>query len=252
MKIGIYGDSYTTSHGFHDQPTNWYNKLASLLSDIYDTVQINHHGLAGSSLYYSYRKFFDTYHENDLNIVLVTGPGRYPYTVELDTPGNSRTFTSKNHVESTVQQLSHMLTDNDIKKLNNVVGWFDASIDERYFQDVSELMVDKISSVSNTIVYPCFSDSFTIEQFKKQKLDKDMHFMHSLWYRQCELYNIDANSFTALEKPTLCGHLSTEFNEFFAHVLFKRIHTGKWDHTGFLDITLSQPRKFYYENYKDE
>lgn len=252
MKIGIYGDSYTTSHGFHDLPTNWYNKLATLLNDTRGVTTINHYGKGGSSLYYSYRNFFDTQHENDLNIVLITGPGRHPFTVEFDTPGNSRTFTSKAHVESTIVDMAHMLTSNDIVKLKNVIGWFDASTDERYFKDVAELMVDKISATPNTIIYPCFSDSLTHEQFKQQNLDKHMNFMHSLWFRQCELLDIDPNTFTAVEKPTLCGHLSREFNEFFAHLLFKKIHTGKWDHAGFLDVTIKDPRKFYYENYKDE
>lgn len=252
MKIGIYGDSYTTSHGFHDLPTNWYTKLANMLSDYNGPTTVNHHGRGGSSLYYTYRKFVDTNHENDINIVLVTEPNRYPHTVELTKPGNSRIFTNKEHVLSTIDNLSHILTDKDIKLLNSIIGWFDANIDDRYNKDVAELMVDKFSSTPNTVVYPCFSDSFTIEQFKKQGLDKDMHFMHSLWFRQCELFNIDPNTFTALEKKTLCGHLSMEFNVFFAEVLFKRIQTGKWDHRGMLDVTINQPRKFYYENFKDE
>jgi len=252
MKIGVYGDSYTTCHGLYDEPTNWYNKLASLLSDIRGPTTINHYGRAGSSLYYTYRTFFDTHHENDLNIVLITGPNRYPFIVQMEKPSHIRTFTSKQHVISTIDALADTLTNDELKKLNNVAAWFDACLDERYFNDVAELMVDKISSTSNTIVYPCFSDSFTREQFKKHNLNKDMHFMHSLWFRQCELLKIDTDSFTALEKKTLCGHLSIEFNVFFAEVLYKRVQTGKWDHTGLLDVTISQPRKFYYDNFKDE
>lgn len=252
MKIGIYGDSYTTPHGSYNQPTNWYNKLASLMSPTHGVVGINHHGKGGSSLYYSYREFFDTYHENDLNIVLVTGPGRYPYTIQMETLGNVRVFTSKEHVLGTIDILADKLTNDELKTLNNAVAWFDACLDARYLNDVAELMVDKISSMPNTIVYPCFSDSFSTGQFKKQGLNKNMHYMHSLWFRQCEIFDIDPNGFTALEKDTLCGHLSMEFNVFFAQVLYKRIQTGKWDHTGFLDITISQPRKFYYDNFKDE
>lgn len=251
MKIGIYGDSYTTSHGFHDLPTNWFNKLASLMSDIYGPIQINHHGVGGSSLYYTYRKFIDTHHTNDINIVLATGPYRYPYTLELDKPGNSRQFTSKEHVQGTMHELSHILTDNDIIKFNNAINWFDSNT-EQYLADVAELMVDRMDTIPNTILYPCFSDSFSEGQFKKHGLDKDIHFMHSLWFRQCELFNIDPSTFTALEKKTLCGHLSMEFNVFFANLLFKKIQTGKWDHRGMLDVTINQPRKFYYENFKDE
>jgi hypothetical protein len=76
--------------------------------------------------------------------------------------------------------------------------------------------------------------------------------MHSLWFRQCELLGIDPNTFTALEKETLCGHLTEEFNIFFANMVYKKIQTGKWDHSGFLDVTIKKPRKFYYDNFKHE
>ena len=251
MKIGIYGDSYTTCHGIYEQPTNWYNKLASLLSDIHGKVTINHHGVSGSSLYYTYRKFIDTHHDNDINIVLATGPNRYPYTLELDKPGNSRQFTSKEHVQGTMQELSHILTDNDIIKFNKAINWFDSNT-ERYLADVAELMVDRMSTIPNTILYPCFSDSFSSMQFEKHGLDKVVHYMHSLWFRQCELLKINPNGFTAVEKETLCGHLSIEFNLFFAQVLFKKIHTGQWDHSGFFDVTINHPRSFYYENFNYE
>lgn len=252
MKIGIYGDSYTTPHGKFDVPTNWYNYLASLLSDTHGPTTINHYGRAGSSLYYTYRTFLDTNHENDLNIILVTGSSRYPHVVELSVPGNSRTFTSKQHVQSCFTDLAHMLTKDDIIKLNSVIGWFDASIDQKYFQDLAELMVDKLIISPNTILYPCFPDSFSSDQLKRQNLDKDIHFMHSLWFRQCELLGIDPNTFTALEKETLCGHLTEEFNIFFANMVYKKIQTGKWDHSGFLDVTIEKPRKFYYDNFKHE
>ena len=252
MKIGIYGDSYTTFHGSHDQPTNWYTKLASLLSDNNSKVDVAHYGMGGSSLYYSYQKFHNTHRENDLNIVLITGPSRYPFSIQMETPNHIRVFTCKEHVMSTIDALADTLTNDELRKLNNVIAWFDACLDDRYFNDVGELMVDRISSTPNTIVYPCFSDSFTSEQFKKHNLNKHMHFMHSLWFRQCELLKIDPESFSAIEKKTLCGHLSMEFNVFFAQVLYKRIQTGKWDHTGLLDVTISQPRKFYYDNFKDE
>lgn len=253
MKIGIYGDSYTTSHGDFYRSSNWYNELSELIAkDQHVPVNINHHGRAGSSVYYTYRKLLDTYHENDLNIVLLTGPGRFPFTVELSVPGNSQTFTCKEQVHGCIQLLNNILTEDDIKKLNNVISWFDASDDHRYFTDVSDLMTDKIESIPNTIVYPCFSDSFTPERFSKYGLDRDIHYMHSLWFRQLELLDIEVNDFTAQETENLCGHLVPEFNLFFANMVFKRIKTGKWDISGFLDVKINGPRKLYYSNYNHE
>jgi hypothetical protein len=252
MKIGIYGDSYTTPHGKFDAPTNWYNHLASLLSDTHNSTTINHYGRAGSSLYYSYRKFLDTNHENDLNIILVTGPGRYPHVVELSVPGNSRTFTCKEDVQHYLNTQQQMLSKDDVVMLNDIIGWFNASIDYKYFQDMSELMVSKLDSVKNTILYPCFSDSLNKEQLKKLDLDKDIHYMHSFWFRQLEIFGIEPNTFTAIETKNLCGHLTEEFNIFFANMVYKKIQTGKWDHSGFLDVTIKKPRKFYYDNFKHE
>ena len=253
MKIGIYGDSYTVSHGDFYRPTNWYNKLASLLSEIHGTTTINHYGLAGSSVYYTYRKFLDTHHENDLNIVLLTGPGRFPHTVELSVPGNSQVFTCKEQVQGCIEHLNDMLTEDDLVNLNNVISWFDASKEgHRYFVDMSDLMTDKIENTPNTIIYPCFSDSFTNKRFANHKLDKDMHYMHSLWFRQLELLDIEVDNFTAQETEHLCGHLVPEFNVFFANMLYKRIKTGKWDISGFLDVKINGSRNIYYNNYNHE
>jgi hypothetical protein len=224
-----------------------------LSKDANTEVAINHHGKGASSVYYTYRKFLDTSYENDLNVVLISGPQRFPHIVELSVPGNTQAFTCKEQVQGSIETLDNILTDSDRVKLNNVIGWFDATKKEdQYFIDMSDLMISKIEECSKTILYPCFSDSFTPERFKKHKLDKDIHFMHSLWVRQLEVMGIEVNNFSAQETDKLCGHLVPEFNLFFANMVFKKIKTGKWDNTGFFDVTIKEPRKIYYNNYKHE
>ena len=188
-----------------------------------------------------------------MNVVLISGPQRYPHVVELSVSGNDQTFTCKEQVHGCIENLDNILTDYDRNKLNDVIGWFNATKKEfEYFSDMSDLMTDRIEECSKTILYPCFSDSFTPARFEKHKLDKDIHFMHSIWFRQLEVMGIEANNFTAQETEKLCGHLVPEFNLFFANMVFKKIKTGKWDNTGFFDVTIKEPRKIYYNNYNHE
>lgn len=262
MKIGIYGDSYTTSNSGIHSPTAWFNILARLLEDDVamqpskkwfafskkpELVEINHFGIGGSSLYFSYKNFLNTCNQHDLNIFLVTGSNRYFKPVYL-TPNKFQ------YMITCVGQIHHLLEntkllESDKKTLNDLIGWFESSDDE-HNDDIADLMLARIeSSHRTTIMYPCFPKTYITEQRdKRHGLDSARHFMHGMWLRQLELLNINADNFTALETHNLSGHLGPEFNEYFAKVLFKRIETGKWDHSGFFDVEMQHPREFYYNN----
>ena len=110
------------------------------------------------------------------------------------------------------------------------------------------IYLEKIEKLhSNTLYYPCFADSFSKERFKSYELDQNFNVMHTMWHRQLELLGLSSDSIGLAETNNLCGHLGPEFNEFFAEMLYKRIQTGKWDHSGLLDITLTKPLEFYYK-----
>ena len=196
MKIGIYGDSYTTPNGRFDVPTNWYNQLVWLLkhdsnSDLrHIEPKITHHGLGGSSLYYSYKKFTESAHLNDLNIFLVTSLNRFPTCLSLSIHnGRDWPFTCESQVHSFKETWKDELSENDNSRLDDLAAWFRV-VDGQYNIDMAELMLDKMESMNtNTIFYPCFSDSFSDTRYKKYKLDKTLNHMHTMLYiyRQSQL-----------------------------------------------------------------
>jgi len=261
MKIGIYGDSYASANSTH--AVKWFDLLAEKLRNGQEVkkpwwsfwskktepapgkVELTSYAKAGSSFFYTYQKFLKTHNEQDLNIVLVTGSGRYPHVVKIE----QREFviTTEDHVEEIVRMLNGKISTSDLRKLADVKAWFRASAGE-FNLAMQELMLTKLESLhNNTLFYPCFADSFAKERFERYGLDQQFNVMHTLWHRQLELLGLPSVGMSAPETGNLCGHLGPEFNEFFAEVLYKRITTGKWNHTGFLDVTLQNPLDFYYK-----
>lgn len=249
MRLGIFGDSYAS--GGIDNESSWLNMLVKLLKQELrgKTLSVECHGQGGSSLYFSYNNFLKLKDKYDTIIFVVTEPHRYPVAFIPEGSTNVHYISNHTHAEQIKETYKDTLSENQKKFLQSIQGWFNAS-NERYNEDLHELMLKDIESKHhNVLLYPCFINSFKIERFKKMGLDQHMHPLHSLWYRQCELFGIDANDFTAHEKPTLQCHLTPEFNEFIAKNFLSKLKTGKWDLTGFFDIKINLPKTHYYYNW---
>ena len=137
-------------------------------------------------------------------------------------------------------------TPSDLEVLNNLRGWFE-SYHEEYEYDMIDFMLDKIESYNdNTIIIPCFENSFTKKRFDKYNLDPDLHPLHNIWHRQLDLLGIDPEGRVLAETEIMCGHLSPEWNVFLADLLYTRITTGKWDYSGFYDVKMKYPANYYY------
>jgi len=269
MNVGIYGDSYASANS--PQAVKWFELLAEKLENdktpapknslfsffkkekkteknfFGEKINLNIYSWAGSSFYYTYKKFLENYKSNDLNIVLVTNPGRYTKKLDLTKSKFKQVITTEPHIDQVIQTFAPELTPVDKNKLIFLKGWF-KSQDYEYVTDMHELMIQKMESLDeSTIFYPCFSDSLSQERSKKYGLDVQTEHMHVYFHRQMELLNLPMTDFAAPETENLCGHLGPEFNEFFANVLYKRIKTGKWDHSGMLDVKLNKSLLFYYQ-----
>ena len=184
-----------------------------------------------------------TQHLYDLNIFLATSPCRYTKPVELTKSKYPYYLTSIEQID--YMESNYELEPEDFIKLKSIRGWFE-SVDVDYENDIFDLMLDKIESTRNTIIVPCGSTSFNQARFDKYELDMDLHTLHSIWVRQRDLLGLEPNIFLGKEKEILCGHLSPEWNIFFANVLYKRITTGKWDYSGFYDVKMEHPANYYY------
>lgn len=244
MKIAIYGDSYADF--YREWKHTWEYYLREMLGVGTD---IHNYAKGGSSLYFSYKTFVETRDLYDLVIFLVTEPHRYPIKFKPSQSKQTHYITCSAHVEQIEKNSEALLTVEEKKFLSNLKGWFGASSDE-YNVDMADIIVDNIERMhGNIILYPCFFNSLKKERFKKYNLDPILHPMHSFWHRQLELLGIDPNNFTALEKHTLAGHLTPEFNKYFAKVLHSKITKGVWDHSGFFDVVIEHPKTHYYKNW---
>ena len=264
MKIGIYGDSYASANS--PSAVKWYELLAKKLENVPTTTikrkwwqlapsvetpkqenTLSIYSLAGSSLFYTYQQFVSTCQNQDLNIVMVTGPGRYTKKLKLPSVQTEMVVTGEAHLDSVLEMFATRLSPSDRNRVAYLRGWF-KSVDDDFCNTAADLMIDKMKSIhSNTIFYPCFSDSFSIERFKQEGLRQQLHHAHQMWHRQLELLGKDANTFGEQESENMCGHTGPEFNEYFADVLYKKITTGNWDHSKFFDVTLTHPYNYYYK-----
>lgn len=246
MKIGIYGDSYA-GNGDVTLSSNWINSFIKLVEeDSKEKITLYHYALGGSSLYYSYKKFLETKNKCDLVIFLATEPHRYIDRIKIS--GSYFAFVCKSHVEDFKKTFTD-LDDETKKKLDAIIGWFDASVDE-HMVEMSDLMIQKIeTSHNNIIIYPCFPHSFKLERFNKYEMDPLVHPCHNFWYKQLEIFNIDPKDFTAKEKQTLFGHLVPEFNKYFAELLFTKYKTGKFKFSSYDNIKIDKSKEYYYANW---
>lgn len=242
MNIGIYGDSFAEYNSFGHN-----NQWPVILGKKFADSNITNYAISGSSVYYSYKQFLNNYHKHDINIFLVTNPTRYTKPF-INNHSNEILFGTLNGVEDYKKQNIKNLSSIDIKVLDDLVGWFMAS-DEEFLSTASELMINQLLTLdSKVILFPCFEQSFTDNQYKNHSLPKE-HVMHNYVLRIKTLLNLndDFNTWTTEVPSTMAQHLTPEFNEFVAEVMYKKITTGIWDFSNFENIKLEHPREYYYK-----
>lgn len=239
MKIALYGDSFAYSK--YPLDTSWYSLLGKKLNCTVDT-----YGIEGSSVYHSYKQFMKSHSGYDLVIFLVTQPTRYYRDVSLST-NETLNFHAIQAIEW-CRENNKLLNEDDLEKLDNVEGWYKAS-DIEYSIDMTELMMDKIKSIRDDVIFvPCFPNSFT-EKWKK--LEPNTVPLIELFFRQTALLwdqpDVQFDMFTRENPELISAHLGPEFNEYFCSVVCDRIFTGKWDFSDYKNVTLHHTRADFYQ-----
>jgi hypothetical protein len=236
MNIGIYGDSFAE---FNDSCPNFHWSVK--LSKKFDNCHPEHYGEPGSSIFYSYQKFLKKYKKQDLIIFMVTDPCRFTTKINVnDEPVWINYLNTLDHYEKEHSDLSKT----DIAMLTNLRGWF-LSSDHEFLKTVSELMLSHMHMLhDNIIFFPCFSESFDCAKYN---FPKD----------QC-MYNYVLRARTLLNLPTenwdmktevsknIAQHLTPEFNDFVAEVLYNKITTGVWDFSKLENVKLQHTKEQYY------
>lgn len=242
MNIGIYGDSFAEYNSF-GHTNQWPVILGKKIAD----SNLTNYAKSGSSVYYSYKQFLNNYHKHDINIFLVTNPTRYTKPI-IDASSHAEIlFGTLGGVVDYKKQNIKNLSSIDKQILNNLIGWFTAS-DEEFLSTASELMINQVIALdSEVILFPCFEESFSDSQYKKYGIDKE-HVMHNYIKRIITLLNIppEFNIWTREVPAIMAQHLTPEFNQFIADIMYKKITEGIWDFSNFENIKLEHPREYYY------
>ena len=181
MKLGIYGDSYAGG----DLDHSWSRILSNFLA----CESYINYGQGATSVYFSYKKFLESAHKQDINIFIVTEPFRYPKSVSLDKSTNLYPITGISNIEYLDNLLKDTMTLEGKFLLENVKGWFIAS-DDDFMRDSCHALIDKIENLHpRTIFYPAFTDSFSDEKFANMGLDKT-NSLYSWYLRQLNLLGL--------------------------------------------------------------
>lgn len=212
--LAIYGDSFGTHSlgaDYDSQLKGLSHHWSTLLKQEYN-CELTNYALSGSSVYYSYKEFERTNHQHDLSIFLVTEPSRYIKPLDFF-GGEQHCITNQAQID--VWKKTRVLSNDDLELLKKLDYWFELS-DEDYHYDVSELMVDKISSVGpHVIVIPCYDISYRAEYKEKLQLPNNVN-LCSLYYAQMnELHFADTDMCIKWnENPEfISGHLTPEYNK---------------------------------------
>ena len=240
MNIGIYGDSFAF-YNKNCPDFNWGNILGKKFTD----SNVNHYGKYSTSVYYSYKIFLNNYHKNDINIFLVTNPTRYTKTININNQELRLGYITS--VESYKKENIKNLLPIDIKILDDLIGWYISS-DQEFLSTVSELMINQIQALDNKVIlFPCFKESFTNEQYKKYEISQE-HCMSNYLQQIKKLLNMNEPDVGPLEISTIIAqHLTPEFNNFVADFMYKKITTDVWDFSNFENVKLEHPREYYYK-----
>lgn len=239
MKIAVYGDSFAepVQFGYKGFDFLWCNTLADKLNG-----SITNFAKSGTSIFYSYQKFLDTYNDYDLCIFVTTEPNRYYKSLGLSS-GTSYHVGNIDQLEFYRKRLN--LSSEDKQLFTWLEGWF-LSSDKAYNKCVSRLMInDIINKKSNTLVYPSFTESS-----HDTKLIPFQE-MHKMQLAQLGKTLNDDLSFLYSENPNkIAGHFTETYNNFISEIMYKKIKHGVYDFFGLCDITVDTTIDYY--NYTDK
>lgn len=158
MNIAIYGDSWGSlklnePHSYLGWPEILNNQL---------NIKVFNFSVVGSSLYYSYKKFINSYKYYDVNIFLMTSPGRL-YIPDMPVYADSakhvsglsnvlerKEFLKKANIDRPVKE--------HIEKINDALELYYVYLHnhERDKDFGNALMFYAKSLTNNTIFIPCF------------------------------------------------------------------------------------------------
>lgn len=190
MKIAIYGDSWA-SEGL-DKPHSYLGWPEILAKQ--PGYEITNFAVPGSSVYFSYKEFVKHHVKYDINVFLISSPGR----LFIDSiPKYSNTAKHISSIQTLKVRKELLKTDplfesslkNKLDKIYNALDlYYNYLQDDEYDLTINKALVHHAKSITtNTIFIPCFKgyDEFplidimrmedAVLEFTKHYSSKDIH-----------------------------------------------------------------------------
>lgn len=229
--LGIYGDSFGT-YSLSGNPLYRHRGLqchwSSLLSKELNCLLTNY-ALSGSSVYYSYKKFLETFLQHDLCIFLVTEPSRYIKPLDFSFSKNA-CITNQVQIDNW-KKTRHNYTTDDVNLLDKLSNWFEL-MDQDYHYDISELIVDRVMSLhTNVVIIPCYEISLRDPYRKVKNMAAEVN-LCSLYYKQMDELNLsdEGMNITWVENcEYISGHLTPEYNKIAYENISYYLKNKYWD-----------------------
>lgn len=229
--IGIYGDSFGT-YSLSGEPLfrqkGMSHHWSTLLKEQFKCKLVNY-ALSGSSVYYSYKKFLETYQLHDLVIFLVTDPFRFIKPLDFSFSKNA-CITNQLQID-VWRKTKNNSTEDDRLLLDKLENWFELT-DQGYQYDISELLVDRVKSMHNNIVIiPCYEISFREEYRNSNNFIREVN-LCSLYYKQMDELNFSDTGMNInwVENcEFIAGHLTPEYNKIAYENISFYIKNKYWD-----------------------
>lgn len=228
MNIGLFGESFSTSH----DPAKhfaWYNLLAKKLGGkVYN--HINHlegysYGLGASSTYWSYKRFLQYHHLHDMNIFIASNPTKYPKLLNLRGDGHHTALSGMNSLEMYLQD--ETVTDEGRDTLEKIKNWYLVN-DEDFMWDVHELMLQDMERVAQKPLFLLSSDCGGISFNEKRRKTNDIDF--GLWdvafLTQKSLGCYGMPCVHNERRDMIAAHLTEETSVVFADLMYDYIVHG--------------------------
>jgi len=142
--LGIYGDSLADDYHWSDHHIKkplTASAWTQLLSQHYRRCK--NHAAAGSSLYYSYKRFLETHEKYDHVLFVATVPGRWPG--ELTVPGCARPLVCAHHDE--IRELladGYKFTPSQRDCVEALPSWFLHTRVDEYEHSMHKLMKEDV------------------------------------------------------------------------------------------------------------
>jgi hypothetical protein len=235
LRVGLYGDSFGTGSlpMINDNYDIGINYHWSKLLEQHYSCKITNYAVSGASVYYCYRQFMDTHHLHDINIFLITSPGRYSHEVEIKS--QKHRIVNVSHLESYFSP-NIILSEEEKNSLNEVRIWFKL-LDTDQDVDMCDLMIEKVVNTRpDTIFVPC------LDWTPSTMVPTDNH-LFSIYQHQMKSLNAQN-----MQENTkwISGHFTPEYNKVFADILISRIENGTWDDWVIPNIVFGSNKDEYF------